>query len=105
MLQSNQHKEQCGAVVKLTQLLDENPGYRLLELKAIAYKNNMDLSKISTRKLQSLARRYKSANHLAGIYAILQTPKTKTSSVFLRECSEYTAVCSNFYGLRIRLDF
>ena len=90
MLQYNQHKEESEAVVKLTQLLDENPGCSLLELKAIAYKKNIDLTKISTRKLQNLARRYKSANHLAGIHDILQTPKAKTLSVFLRECSEYT---------------
>ena len=90
MLQYNQHKEESEAVVKLTQLLDENPGCSLLELKAKAYRKNIDLTKISTRKLQNLARRYKSANHLAGIHTILQTPKTKMLSVFLRECSEYT---------------
>ena len=90
MSQYNQHKEESEAIVKLNQLLDENPGCSLIELKAIAYKQNIDLTKISTRKLQNIARRYKSANHLVGTQAILQTPKTKTLSVFLRECSEYT---------------
>ena len=74
----------------MNKLLDENPGCSLLELKLIVSKRDIDITMISTNKLQNIVRRYIAANRASGFDAILKPPKTKASGILLRECCEYS---------------
>ena len=80
-------KEQ-NTMKEALEILEDNPGSSLIELKAIASKKNLDFSVLSQNHMKIIMRSYKKQNRQS-INSILETQKTLNENVFLRESCHY----------------
>jgi len=74
---------------KLLNLLKENLGWSIQELKDHCYLNNIDISALSTSGLQNLLRTHKKENNQRGIALIFENCKTISGQIYLREVCTY----------------
>jgi len=76
-------------LTKIGKLLEENPTWDLLDLKANASKHNIDLVHIAQAKLNANLREHKRRFGYKGFNAVLENKKTKLGTIMFREYCEY----------------
>ena len=87
-LQYQKHTDENDALKKIQALLEENPSWDMTDLKSNIHKLGIDISSISTTKIDSKLREHKRMNRQKGFNAVLESPKTKSGATYLRECCQ-----------------
>lgn len=87
--QFTQQTAEHETLTKVEKLLEANPTWDLLDLKANAYKYNIQLEHLSTNKLNNKLREHKNKFGYKGLNAVFENKKTKQGTVMLREYCEY----------------